>query len=101
VETQTQVMQWQMYAPGTVMAFSAIADTKGIRVMLERDCAPVISADAADTTVLLRVSKELRTQLLQRGFTATPLAERAAVLGGGPCWGPAAPLDCSLIESLR
>lgn len=101
VEAQTQVMQWQMYAPGTVMAFSAIADTNGIRVMLERDFAPVISAGAVDTTALLRVSKDLRAQLRRCGYTATPLAERAAVLGGGPCWGPAAPLACSLIESLR
>lgn len=93
-------MQWQMYGPGTVMAFSAVADTEGIRVMLERDFAPVISGDAADTAALLRVSQDLRAQLFERGYTATPLAGRAAILGGGPCWGPAAPLDCSLIESL-
>jgi hypothetical protein len=94
-------MQWQMYAPGSVMAFSAVANAEGIRVVLERDFAPVISGDAADTTALLRVSKDLRAQLFQRGYTATPLAERTAVLEGGPCWGPAAPLHCSLIESLR
>ena len=89
-----------MYAPGTILAFSAVADARGIRMMLDRDYAPVISHAAPDTTALLRVSQELRAHLRQLGYSATPVNGRMAS-GGGPCWGPAAPLPSSLIDVLR
>lgn len=95
------VMQWEMYAPGTAVAFSAIADESGIRIVLERDKAPVLTGAAADTAMLFRMSKDLRDQLGLAGYMAKPLAEDAALMGGGPCWGPASPLCSSLIDSLR
>jgi hypothetical protein len=94
------MMQWEMYAPGTAIAFSAVADGSGIRVMLQRDEMEILSGAAADTTMLLRVSQELRAQLMGLGYVSKPLAERASALEGGPCWGPAAPLHSSLIDTL-
>ena len=94
------MMQWEMYAPGTAIAFSAVDDGSGIRVMLQRDHTPILSGAAADTTTLLRVSQELRAQLMGLGYVSKPPADRSSVLEGGPCWGPAAPLQSSLIDTL-
>ena len=94
------MMQWEMYAPGTAIAFSAVAEETGIRVVLQRDNENILTGAAADTTTLLRVSQELRAQLQGLGYAAKPPAERRSALGGGPCWGPATPLQSSLIETL-
>ena len=94
------MMQWEMYAPGTAIAFSAIAEETGIRVVLQRDNEQILTGAAADTTMLLRVSQQLRAQLQGLGYVSKPPAERLSVLEGGPCWGPAAPLQSSLIETL-
>jgi hypothetical protein len=94
------IMQWEMYAPGTAIAFSAVPEGQGIRVTLERDNAAILSGAAADTTMLLRVSQELRAQLQGLGYVAKRPADRLSALEGGPCWGPAAPLQSSLIETL-
>jgi hypothetical protein len=95
------VLQWEMYGPGTAVAFCAIAEEHGFRVILERDRASVLTGTAGDTETLIRMSQELRSQLQQLGYAPKPLAARTALLGGGPCWGPAAPLDSRLIQSLR
>jgi hypothetical protein len=95
-----QMMHWEMYGPGTAIAFSAVADGRGIRVTLQRDETPILSGAAADTTMLLRVSQQLRAQLTGLGYASKPPADRVSALEGGPCWGPAAPLHSSLIESL-
>ncbi|HET7697051.1 MAG TPA: hypothetical protein VFK57_15170 [Vicinamibacterales bacterium] len=94
------MMQWEMYAPGTAIAFSAVADDSGIRVTLQRDQMPVLTGAAADTTMLLRLSQQLRAQLQGLGYASKPPAGRLSALEGGPCWGPAAPLNSSLIETL-
>jgi hypothetical protein len=94
------MMQWEMYAPGTAIAFSAVADDAGIRVTLQRDNENILTGAAADTTMLFRVSQELRAQLQGLGYVAKPPAGRMTALEGGPCWGPAAPLQSSLIETL-
>jgi hypothetical protein len=94
------MMQWEMYAPGTAIAFSAVAEDSGIRVTLERDNERLLTGAASDTATLLRVSQELRAQLRGLGYVAKPPADRGSALEGGPCWGPAAPLQSSLIETL-
>ena len=94
------MMHWEMYAPGTAIVFSAVADDSGIRVMLKRDERPILTGAAADTTSLFRVSQELRAQLQGLGYLSKPPADRISALEGGPCWGPAAPLQASLIETL-
>jgi hypothetical protein len=94
------IMQWEMYAPGTAIAFSAVAEGQGIRVTLERDNTAILTGAAADTTMLLRVSQDLRTQLQGLGYVVKRPADRLSALEGGPCWGPAAPLQSSLIETL-
>ena len=94
------MMQWEMYAPGTAIAFCAFAEERGIRVTLQRDSTPILSGAAADTTLLLRLSQKLRAQLQELGYVATPPTGARSALEGGPCWGPAAPLQSSLIDTL-
>ena len=95
------IMQWEMYAPGTAIVFSAVAEESGIRVMLERDQTTILTGAAADTTMLLRVSQELRAQLKGLGYAVTRPADRPSAFEDGPCRGAASPLQTSLIESLR
>ena len=99
MQAPNPIMQWEMYGPGTAIAFCAVAEDSGIRVTVERDHTPLLTAAAADTTMLLRVSQELRAQLMGLGYLSKPPADRRSALEGGPCWGPAAPLQSSLIET--
>ena len=97
----TSVMQWEMYGPGSTIEFCGVQrqDGYGIRVM--RDRVPVLMAEAENIEGLLRRSSQLREHLQQVGYAVRPLASRASQFGGGLCWGPAAPLDSSLLQSLR
>lgn len=101
MEALNPIMHWEMYAPGTAIAFSAVAEPGGIRVMLERDERPLLNSPAFDMPMMFRLSQDLRAQLTVLGFVAKPLATCVSVLEGGPCWGPAAPLQASLFASLR
>ena len=101
MEALNPIMQWEMYAQGTAIVFSAVAEDTGIRVMLERDALPILTGAAPDTATLLRVSQELRAQLKGQGYAVKRPADRVSALEGGPCWGPASPLQPCLIESLR
>jgi hypothetical protein len=97
----SHALHWEMYGPGTALAFCADADTHGYRVVLERDRSPVLTVRVADAPALFRVSAGLRAQLEHLGYGVKPRPGRASDLDGGPCWGPAAPLHSSLIESLQ
>lgn len=93
----SHALRWEMYGVETIVSFSATATENGFHMTLERDNAPIISATAADSTMLFRVSKDLRNRLNHLGFGSQPDVRRAAGLRGGVCWGPAEPLDASLI----
>jgi hypothetical protein len=101
MDAASSIMRWEMYAPGTAIAFTALAEPTGIRVVLKRDGMPILSSPAFDMPMMFRLSQDLRAQLTALGFAAKPLADCLSVLEGGPCWGPAAPLQASLFTSLR
>jgi hypothetical protein len=97
----TCIMQWEMYGPGSTIEFCGLQrqDGYGIRVM--RDQVTVLTADAESIEGLLRRSSQLREHLQRAGYAVRPLASRASQFSGGLCWGPAAPLDSALLQSLR
>jgi hypothetical protein len=89
-----------MYGVDTTMSFSAQTDGEGFQITLARDNAALISGMAADMTMLFRMSQDLRNRLNDLGYKSQPQTSRLAGLAGGLCWGPASPLDASLIGPL-
>lgn len=97
----TPVMHWAMYGGGAVIEFSGLRRDDGYAVSLEREATTVMSAVAPDAASLFRASSRLRERLQQLGYSSTPPEPNDATLNAGPCWGPAAPLQAVLLESLR
>lgn len=93
-------LHWEMYGVETVLSFSAMTTADGFQMTLERDHAPVITGRAADPAVLFRVSADLRQRLNQLGYESQPQTCPVVALCGGLAWGPASPLDASLITPL-
>lgn len=93
-------MHWQMYHRGSVVEFRAVREPFGCELQIVRDEQVLATDIAPDTATLLRKSSELRERLQQLGFAVKPDPLRASQLVGGPCWGPAAPLQSSLVEAL-
>lgn len=97
---QAHALSWEMYGVETIVSFSATATDDGFHVTLERDNAPLITGKASDSAMLLRVSKDLRQRLNHLGYVSQPEVSERRTRPGGLCWGPAAPLDASLITTL-
>jgi hypothetical protein len=95
------VLQWEMHAGGTYISFIAERSEQGYGLTVKRDDAVVMSDVARDGTVLFRKSQELRAALHEIGYTAKPPAVRTSQLLGGICWGPAAPLNLSIVNALK
>lgn len=95
------VLQWEMHADGTCISFVAQRSDEGYGLVVKRDDAVVISDVATDGTALFRKSHELRAALHEIGYAPKPPAIRTSQLRGGICWGPAAPLNLSIIDALR
>ena len=91
------LMQWEMYAAGTTLQFRGLRDDGGFGIEVSRDDMTVFVAGAESLDGVLHYSTELRDRLQLRGYAVRPLASRVAQLTAGPCWGPAAPLDSSLL----
>lgn len=94
------VLQWEMHASGTHISFIAQRSEQGYGLLVKRDDAVVMSDIASDGTVLLRKSQELRARLHEIGYAPKPPAARTSQLVGGICWGPAAPLNLSIVAAL-
>jgi hypothetical protein len=94
----TPVMQWEMYGPGSIIQFCGVRSEDGYGVRISRDDTAVFAADAASGASVMTYSTQLREHLQGRGFSPKPLAARSPQMAGGPCWGPAAPLDASLLS---
>jgi hypothetical protein len=94
-------MQWAMYGPGSTIEFRGLQHDEGYGLSVTRDQVTVVVAEARNLDALLRRSSQLREHLKQVGYRCQPLARRASQFAGGLCWGPAAPLDAGLLESLR
>jgi hypothetical protein len=95
------VLQWEMHASGTHISFIAQRSGEGYGLLVKRDDAVLMSDIASDGTVLFRKSQELRAALHGIGFAPKPLAARTSQLQGGICWGPAAPLNMSIVNALK
>ena len=98
---ESNVFHWEMYGPHTAVTLSAQVNDQGYRMMIRHDGALVFSQMLMDCEALFRISSELRAHLQQAGYRTVPLPERAPVLGGGPCWGPATPIHSSLVSVLH
>lgn len=99
-ETITPVMQWEMYGPGSTIQFCGVRDAEGYGVRITRDETMLLAAGKASASTLLSYSTRLREHLQRHGYAVKPLAARDTQYPAGPCWGPATPLDASLL-SLR
>lgn len=98
---RAQLIQWEMYHRGSVVEFRGVREPNGYELQIVRDEQVLATDVAPDAATLLRKSSELRERLQQLGFGAKPDPVRASQLVGGPCWGPATPLQSSLLEALR
>ena len=96
----TPVVTWEMYGPGSTIQFTGVREADGFGVTITRDDSTLIATAASDVAALLSYSALVREQLQQQGYAFRPLAARATQFLSGPCWGPGAPLDASLL-SLR
>jgi hypothetical protein len=94
-------MQWKMYGPDSTIQFRSVQHDEGYGLSVTRDEVTVVVAEARSLEALLRRSSQLREHLQHIGYSCRPLARRASQFAGGLCWGPAAPLDSGLLESLR
>jgi hypothetical protein len=95
------VVEWEMYGPGSIIRFCGHRDGNAFELRVMRDDTTVVTAAATSAESLLRTSTQLRDHLHQHGYAVRPLASRASQLSAGPCWGPAAPLDSALLQSIR
>jgi hypothetical protein len=95
------VMQWEMYGASSIIEFRGLQDNDGYGFCVTRDEVTVLVAEAKGIEGLLRRSSQLREHLQQVGYSCRPLASRASQFGGGVCWGPAAPLDSAMLQSLQ
>ena len=95
-----QVLRWELYGRGTALEFLAVRGAGGFELLIKRDDDVVLSTRAADADTVLRKSSELRERLQQLGFEAKPTALRTSHLSGGVCWGPAAPIQSSIVDAL-
>lgn len=96
-----QVLQWDMYGPGTTVAFRSRRDDRRFGLQVKRGDELLVSDVAEDGPALLRKSSELRRHLERLGFAPIPADDRSSHLSGGVCWGPASPLHSSLLDALR
>ena len=96
----TQVLQWEMYGRGTAVAFSAYREESGFEIVLRRDDELLVTTRVAESQALLKQSSDLREYLQRLGFAPKPSEPRASHLTGGVCWGPAAPLQSSIVSAL-
>jgi hypothetical protein len=94
------VLQWDMHAPGTRLHFAARRAADAYQVIINKDDAVLMTYDVADGGSLLRKSQEIREQLQRLGYSRTPTAVRAPHASGGICWGPAQPLESSIMSIL-
>ena len=94
------VLEWELHGPGSHITFSASRDDDGYDLVMKRDDAVVLADVAADSDSLLQKSSRLRSHLQQLGYAAKPAATGEWQLAGGVCWGPAQPMDSSLLELL-
>jgi hypothetical protein len=99
--TNNQVLQWEMYGPGTAVAFVAVRQDEGYDLRVTRDEQVLVRDVAPDTSTLMRKSSDLRSHLQWLGFAPKPTAPRTSLLGGGVCWGPAGPMPSSMLKALR
>jgi hypothetical protein len=97
----TPVMQWEMYGPGSRIQFCGHREGPGFGLRVMRDDTTVLAVDAPNVDTLLRCSSQLRGHLQQLGYAVRPLPARSSQLTGGVCWGPAAPLNSGLLDSVR
>jgi hypothetical protein len=94
------VLEWDMHAPGTSLHFAARRAADAYEVVINKDDAVLMTYDVADGGSLLRKSHEMRQQLQRLGYSTTPMPVRAPHASGGICWGPAQPLESSVMEIL-
>jgi hypothetical protein len=94
-------LQWEMHGDGTYVSFIAQRSEEGYGLVVKRDDTVVISDVATNATALFRKSQGVRAALQAIGYAPKPAASRTSQLLGGICWGPAAPLNLSIIDALR
>lgn len=99
METQN-ALQWEMYGSGTAVEFQALRGTTGFELLVRRDNDVLLTTQAPDAHAVLRKSSELRGRLQELGFQPKPTAARTSHLTGGVCWGPAAPIQSSIVDAL-
>jgi hypothetical protein len=99
LQTAAPVLQWEMYGPGSAVEFSALRNDEGYGLIVRRDHELLVSCAVSDVSGMLLKSSHLRERLQQLGFAAMPLGDYESQLGGGVSWGPAAPLDSSVVEA--
>lgn len=94
------ILRWELYGRETAVEFLAVRGVGGFELLVKKDDSVVLSTLAGDTDTLLRQSSELRGRLLQLGFECKPRGARSSHLTGGVCWGPAAPIQSSIVDAL-
>jgi hypothetical protein len=98
--TAEHVLEWNMHAPGTSLHFTARRAADAYQVTINKDDAVLVTYDVADAGRLLQKSQELREQLQRLGYSRTPMPVRVPHASGGICWGPAQPLETSIVAVL-
>jgi len=96
----TKTLEWEMHGVSTEVRIMAARARRGYDIVVEKDGDTVLTDVAPDGTALLRTSQELRARLQQLGYVPKPVPWRAPHLTGGVCWGPARPLEGSVVEAL-
>ena len=93
------MFQWQMYGPGSAVEFSASRNEAGYGLVVTRNQELLVSCAVSDVPAMFLKSSHLREHLQRLGFAATPAGEFESQLGGGVSWGPASPLDSSVVAA--
>jgi hypothetical protein len=96
----SNVFEWGMHAPGTSLQFAARRNENAYEVVIQHDETVVMTYRVPDGGTVLRKSQELRSQLQRLGYSPKPRALREPAFSGGPCWGPAQPLESSILQVL-
>lgn len=93
------VLQWEMYGLGSAVQFSALRDEEGYGLVVKRDKKLLVRCAVSDVSGMLLKSSHLREHLQKLGFATMPTESYDSELGGGLTWGPAAPLDSSVVQA--
>ena len=97
---ENEVLRWDMYGAGTAVAFRAMRLDDRYELSVSRGEDLLAMSHTEDGETMLRRSSALRECLREIGFAPKPDGQRTSHLSGGVCWGPAAPIQSSVVHAL-